>query len=143
MTRIFKRSDRITVKVDSITVKLAPLTLDQKTEIQQAMLVGRTKGDIREASKGIALALKYAVKGIEGLEDADGNSYKLGVGPDGNLNDECIDDLLNLELTPKLAMVCASMVNGVPKKFSDEKGNPLDGVELVDQKAVETAVKNA
>jgi hypothetical protein len=143
MARIYKRTDRIAVKIDSLTVKLAPLTLDQKTEIQQAMILGRTKADIKEASRGIALSLKYAVKGIEGLEDSDGNVYKLEFDKDLNLKDSCIDDLMNLELTPKLAMVCAAMVNGVPKSFSDNEGNALEGVEVVTSQPAETAEKNA
>ncbi len=43
MARIYRLSDRITVKVDDLIFKLAPLSTHQKTEIQQAMLVGRSK----------------------------------------------------------------------------------------------------
>ncbi len=142
MARIYKRSDRITVKIDTITVKLAPLSVDQKTEIQQAMLIGRAKSDMKEATKGIVLALKYAIKGVDGLEDSDGNPYKLKF-EDDILSQESIDDLLNLEIAGKLSMVCAGMMNGIPKSFTDTEGDALVGVQVVpSEKSSEAEVKN-
>lgn len=130
MARIYRRTDRIVVKIDDITVKLAPLTLHQKTEIQQTMIKSRTSMDIREATRGIALSIQCSLKGLEGVEDMDGNPYKLQF-EDDLLTEACVDDLMNLELTKKLTMVCASMVNGIPKEFADNNGVPIEGVEIV------------
>jgi hypothetical protein len=138
MARIYKRSDRIAVKIDDIVVKLAPLTLEQKTDVQIAMLKGHKNTDIREASRGLALAIQYSLKGVEGLEDGDGNPYTLKFDANDVLTTECLDDLMNLELTSKLAMVCSEMIKGVPSKFTDPSGKELEGVELVKTpKAVE------
>lgn len=142
MARIYKRTDRIAVKIDDIVVKLAPLSLDQKTEIQQAMIHGKVKGDLKELTKGIALSIRYAVKSIEGVQDSDGNPYKVEVDSNGDLTKECVDDLMNLELTAKLSMVCASMVNGIPSEFKDNDGIPMSGVEVVKQVQVETEKKS-
>ncbi len=142
MARIYKRTDRICVKIDDITVKIAPLTLHQKAEIQHAMILGRTKTDIKEASKGIALAVKYGVKGIDGVQDSDGNPYQLKMDSEGNLSDEAVDDLLNLEMTQKLVMICSGMVNGVQTSFTDSDGKALDGVEIVDTPKQEAELKN-
>lgn len=129
MAKIYRRSDRIAVKVDDITVHLAPLTLHQKTDVQQAMIAGRMQTDIKEASRGIALSIKYAVKGIDGVECADGKPYTLEFNGD-DLTDACVDDLLNLELVQKLAMICGALANGIPSEFTDSKGNPIEGVEI-------------
>jgi hypothetical protein len=131
MARIYKRSDRVVVKIDDITVKLAPLSLHQKTEVQMALLQGQKNLDIREATRGMARAIQYSLKGIEGVEDADGNQYKLQFEDDDTLTDACVDDLMNLELTSKLSQVCLAMVNGVPKEFTDPNRQPLEGVEIV------------
>ena len=136
MARIYKRTDRVTVKIDEVTVKLAPLTLDQKTEIQQQMLLAHSKSDIKAAQNGISLALKYALKGLDGIEDGDGNPYKLQIEGD-ELTDECIDDLLNLDLKDKLTMVCMALVKGVPTSFTDDKNQALAGVEIVKTGKVE------
>src|ERR1044072_2448134 len=130
MVRIYKRTDRIAVKIGDITVRLAPLSLDQKTQIQQALLAGSRDGDLKELTRGISLNIKYAVKGVEGLVNSDDQPYQLQFEND-ELTDECVSDLMNMELGQKLTLVCAQFAKGVPKSFKDEKGNPLDGVELV------------
>ncbi len=130
MAKIYKRTDRIVVKIDDITVKLSPLSLDQKTEIQQAMLVGSSKGNIKELTRGISLSIKYALKGMEGVVDSDGNPYTLHFENE-ILSDSCVEDLMNLEVTKKLYTVCSTLANGIPAKFVDEDGKPIEGVELV------------
>lgn len=130
--RVYKRTDRIMVRIDNLVVKLAPLSLDQKTEIQQAMLAGNRASDIAQLSHAMRLALKYSVKGIDGLINSDDQPYKLEFENDV-LTDSCIDDLLNIELTDKLILVCTKLAAGVPKQFKSEKtGEPIPGVELIE-----------
>lgn len=131
MARIYRRSDRIKVKIDDIQVELAPLSVDQKAEIQQLMFTGRTRGDIQSATKGMQLSLKYAVKSVSGVEDSDGNAYALSFDDQGNLQDSCVDDLLNLEVTEKLSLCCATLARGIPAEFTDNFGKKLEGVEIV------------
>lgn len=141
MARIFKRSDRILVKIDDIVVKLAPLTLHEKTEVQMALLQNKGSLDIREATRGMAMAIRFSLKGVDGLEDSDGNPYKLQFENDV-LTDACLDDLMNLELTTKLALVCIGMVNGVPSEFTDANRRALAGVEIVKPEKVDLEKKN-
>jgi hypothetical protein len=129
MARIYKRTDRIPVKIDDVVITLAPLSLSEKTDIQQAMLAGRANGNLKEATRGIQLALKYGIKGISGVEDSDG-PYVLQFEGE-HLTDACVDDLLNMEITNKLALVCMSLAVGVPTEFTDENKQPLAGVEIV------------
>lgn len=140
MARIFRKSDRIVVRIDDVTVKLAPLTIHQKVEIQTAMLNGRANGDLKEATNGVTLALKYSMKGIDGVFDDDGNAYKLEFDGDV-LSDACVDELMNLEMNSKLSIVCAGILNGIPGEFTDHLGNKLDGVEVV-KTGKEDAPKN-
>lgn len=130
MARIYKRSDRITVKIDDITVKLSPLSMDEKLEIQMAMVQGKVKGDIKELTRGITLALKYSIKGIDGILDSDEKPYTLSFEGE-YLSQDCVEELMNAELVKKLTIVCTTLVNGVPASFTDDKGNALEGVELV------------
>jgi hypothetical protein len=130
MARIFRKSDRIAVKIDDVTVKLSPLTIHQKVETTQAMYNGQANADLRELTRGTVLALKYSVKSVEGVYDSDGKPYQLQFEGD-SLTEECVDDLMNLQITKKLALVCAGMLNGIPEEFTDISGNKIDGVELV------------
>jgi uncharacterized protein YfkK (UPF0435 family) len=130
MARIYRKTDRIAVKIDDISIKLAPLSIHQKVEIQNAMVLGRINGDLSEQMRGIALSLKYSVKGVEGLQDSDGNPYQLKFEGE-NLSDESVDDLMNIEISKKLTLVCAGILNGIPDEFSDQYGNKIEGVELI------------
>lgn len=131
MARIYKRSDRIKVKIDEVTVTIAPLSLDQKTEAQSLMALGKINRDYNLITKGIISLIKSAVKSIDGLENADGSKYQLTFNGD-LLSDESIDDLFNIELHKKLVMVCSSLVVSIPTQFVDETGQPIEGVTLLD-----------
>lgn len=133
MARIYRLSDRIKVKIDDITVTVSPLSNHQKAEIQTHLL-GLHRGDIHAATKGMLLSMKYAVKDIKGLEDSDGE-YKCQFDNDGNLSDETLEDLYNLENSVKLLQVCQELVSGVPKSFKDKDGNPIDGVEVISEES--------
>lgn len=134
MARIYKCSDRIPIRIDDIVIKISPLTADQKSEIQALMIQGRLKGDIKAASRGTALAIKYGVKDVSGIEDGSGVPYKLSF-EGGVLTDECVDDLLNLDCVEKMTFVCISLLKKIPKEFTDHEGKVLEGVEFVSQES--------
>ncbi len=131
MTRIYKRSDRIPVRIGSIVVMLAPLTIDQRTEIQQDLFVARRSNDLTIGTRAIKNAIRYSVKGVKGISSGSGEPYELQFDEDKNLTSECIDDLLNLENNDSLSMVCVSLVRGIKPEFTDESGKPIDGVEVL------------
>ncbi len=130
MARIYRREDRIPVRIGDITVKLSPLSIQQKTEIMQSAINGRKNADYGEANKSVVLALKYAIKGIEGVEDSEGKPYVLQFEGE-SLTDACVGDLLNLGMTGKLTQVCISLANGIKDEFTDERGEKLEGVDIV------------
>lgn len=138
MSRIYKRTDRIKVRIHDVTVTLAPLSFDQKTEAQDIMLRGSVQKNMQLLSKGIASLVKYSVKNIEGVEDADGNPYKLEFDGD-SLSDSCLDDLFNLDIQDKLQAACLSLVKGIPKEIVDDKGQPLEGVVILSDKKGDAA----
>ena len=141
MARIYKISDRIPVKIDDLTITISPLTIDQKTEIQQYMIESRLNRDIRLATKGVVSAIKYSVKGVSGIVDSSGHPYNLEFDSNGHLTDACVNDLLNLENHSKLALVCSSLIQGIPEEFVDEQGRKLEGVEFLNNHS-EPAEKN-
>ncbi len=112
------------------TFTLAPLTYEQKAEVL-GFVTGSEGKYITDRLKSIKAAIKYAVKGLEGFEDSDGNDYKLGFDSDGTLNDETIDDLCNLGREGGvLALACVGLAQNVIDKVVDQAGNPVNGVEI-------------
>ena len=117
MSRIFRASDRIPVKIDDIVITIAPLTFNQKIELQAIMMSAGK--DPLNALKGARQAVKYAVKAVSGIKDMDGNEYNVAMGEDGLITDDCVDELLNLQEQPKLIALCSQLIAGVPKEVID------------------------
>lgn len=128
MSIIYKTTDRIPVKISDITVFISPLTYAQKEEIQNAFMQNK----VFEASR---LAIKYAVKKLDGVSLSDGSSYTLEL-ENGALTDGCVDDLLNMSQSQKLAMVCSTLVGSIPTQILDDRGNPVEGVEILHKDAL-------
>lgn len=131
MARIYKATDLIPVKVDDLTINVSPLTFEQKMQVQSEILKGGTAG----AMRGAALACRYAVKSIKGIENGDGSEYE--VKTDGGLvTPECWDDLQNVKECSKLITICLNLINGVPDEFVDpETKKRLAGVSIIREKA--------
>lgn len=122
--KIYKCSDRLPIKIGDIEFKISPLSFQNRSEIQ-SLLVLAQGGDMNKAVEGSFLAIKYALKGIKGVENFDGTPYELSFDSDGTLTDDCVSEVLNLECFPKLAALAVALINGVPDKTD------LEGVTLL------------
>lgn len=126
MVKIYKTTDKIPVKIDSLVFKISPLSFEQKSEIQ-AMLIS---GDPLSVVRAAKTAIKYAVKDVKGVENSDGSQYNLEM-EEGHLSESCVDDLLNIDQEDKLSLVCTSLLNGIPKDFVDpQTGKPIKGIAI-------------
>lgn len=119
MARIYRTTDRITLKVDDLEIKVSPLSYHQKSDVQRLLSEGLKKNDEIKMNEGLILAIRHSLKSIKGLEDVDGNEYKLE-SEDGMLTEACVADLLNIEASPKLITICSQILNGIPKDFNIE-----------------------
>lgn len=125
--RIYKTTDKIPVKIDSITVKISPLTFEQKSEVQGLILEQNPLSIVKAAR----LCIKSSVKEIDGVENEDGSAYQLQFEENGALTDQCVDDLLNIDQDDKLSLVCTSLLNGIPRDFIDpQTGQKIEGISI-------------
>lgn len=125
MSIVYRTSDRLTVKVGGLVFKISPLSKYQKEKIQTLSIDNKLMQSAAEA-------IKSAVKGVSGLKDMHGDEYSLEMDNNKELTEECVDDLMNLEESPQLALICASLLNGIPKDFVDPfSGKKLKGVAWV------------
>jgi hypothetical protein len=80
--------------------------------------------------------IKYGLKKVEGLTDAEGNEYELrreGGQADAPIEDECVDELLATPLSDNLQYTAMNLSksmlpNEIVHPFTQK---PLDGVEVV------------
>lgn len=123
--RIYKRSDRIPIKIGDITIKVGPLSLAEKAEIGSLFFSGK----VADQLKATLLTIKYGVKEVEGFFTEDG-PYQLSFEGE-YLTDDCASELINTEAGEKMVVVCTSLIKKIPDVFTDEKGNKLEGVEIL------------
>lgn len=125
MTKVYRLSDRIKLKVDDIEVVIGPLSIHQKTEVEAA---SSASGLLKAA----LTSMKYAIKDIKGLVDADGNPYELAKEEDGSLSEDTLNDLFNLPMSYKLSAISLQLLNSIPDEFLDvNTGKKLEGVEFI------------
>jgi len=125
MAKIYRLSDRIKLNVDDLEVTIGPLSIHQKACVEE---VAASSSLIKASIE----AMKYAIKDIKGLSDKDGNEYELQRDENGDLSEETLNDLFNLENSYKLVAISLNLVNSIPDEFIDvNTGQPLEGVEFV------------
>ena len=132
--KIYRSTDRVKLEIldgkDAIIIEVAPLTKDQKSDISStaAMQSGEQITNITQAT---AKLLKYSIKGIEGLEFADGSKYQLEFDK-GMLKDHCVDELLNLEVSDVLIGSLYNFLSGVPTKLINQQTQEaLENVRII------------
>ena len=124
--KIYKTTDRVSVKIDDITIQIAPLSYEVKCDIQATLVSGDTLGIVKAAK----MAIQHAVKDIKGVEHADGSEYNLEFEGD-KLKETCVDDLLNIDQDNKLSFVCTKLLEGIPKDFVDpQTGKKVEGIKI-------------
>ena len=126
--KIFKMSDRITLTIKGIIFKLSPLSFAQKGEIHTCT---KMNGGVEEQDtiRMTFLAVKYTVKAVSGIIDSNGEKYELEF--DGDiLSDDCVNDLLNLEICQEVGIAALNFLNGVPRKICDQFQKEIPGVTL-------------
>ncbi len=130
MAKIYRLSDKVRLVVDDLTITISPLSIHQKAAIEDAARGGTAKA-LMEAS---ALAVKYALKSVDGLEDSKGKAYGLKFDDDGSLHEDTVNDLFNIEAIPKLTSICLALINNMPSEFLDLNGKKLEGVRFITEK---------
>ena len=125
---IRKTSDKISLKIGELVVKISPLTQLQKAEVNNLL----ASGDLKKTMQGTSLALKYSLKDIEGITNEDGTKYVLEKDENDNLKDSIIDDMLNAPFSDKIVLIAYNLLNGIPTEFVDpETGEKIKGVDFV------------
>lgn len=116
--KILRMSDRITVEAKGITVTIAPMNHQVKTEVLGMIKIvgGKEHADIGGQT---VKAIKHCVKKIEGLQDFGGAPYEVTLDESGNLTDDCVSEVIAAlsDVTLATAMANAAMgaVTSMPK----------------------------
>ena len=92
MTIIHSKKHLITIKIDDLTFKIKPLTYKERTDVM-ACIYNQNGTVVENAAKATYLAMRYAVKNIDGAFLPTGEKYQLEFDDNSYLSEDCVDDL--------------------------------------------------
>jgi len=120
--------DRYILKINDITLKIAPLSFEAKQKIGELEM--REGGVVFEDTlRGLKIIIQYMVKEIEGVKRPNGEIYELEF-EDNILTEECVGDLLNLNLR-EIPVSFWQINEEIPKTIKDPiTGKKLKGVSI-------------
>lgn len=131
--RIYKCSDKVEIKIDSLSIFVSPMTYHQKSQLQPLM-ISAANGNMDDAMKAVMQAMKFCLKGIRGVsvQDDEGNDvpYVLEFN-DNEVTEECLNDILNMPISQKISTICTSLMSGLSSRICDPNGQPIEGIEVV------------
>lgn len=128
--RISRLSDRFKIKMEGVTVMVAPLSGRQKLEMT-SMIKQRDDGKlyIDKPSQEHYL-IKHSVKSIEGLKDYDGKDYVLYFDGD-SLSDDCAEEVLSFLVNTYFTVANTQIISGLMGDVINPiTGNPIDGISV-------------
>lgn len=134
---IRSKNDRVLVEISGSNPSekpaqffFKPLTIGEKTEISGRVKKGFDEGDLGGVLEFTRLVLSKTLKDVKGLERPDGSSYRLEFEGD-SISEDCLDDLMNLEINERFITVAGMFLRGVPVEgqvINPKTNKPLDGV---------------
>lgn len=114
--KIYKMSDRIPVKFGDVVVYFGILNKDQKAHINSCteIIDGMREVNVTDATW---YSVKYGVKSIKGVEYASGGEFELQFEEDKmSLTDDCVNELLTMDIRDNLYVAALQFKNGPPDK---------------------------
>lgn len=134
--RIYKTTDILEYKIKSedgeLSVFISPLSLAQRSRLQSIMSKA-VDGDLQAATQATILAFKMGLKKVKGIvcSDEEGKDipYVLEI-VDGELTDNCVDDLLNMPISNKMGAIIGSLITGV-NDLKGQDGKALEGISFL------------
>lgn len=119
--KILRLKDRVKVKLEELEFKVAPISYQNQVEIDGCKKIVAGE-EVDDFGKKVFLMLKYGLKDITGLELHNGKPYKVTLDDDGNISDECINEIIVMPLRDNI-------VNAIYKTMAG-KHDEIDAKEV-------------
>lgn len=130
---IYKLTDRIPVQIGDLRFLISPLSSAQKLEIISQVKMSSGK-EVHDYTKQALLSIKHGVKKVEGLKCFDGSEYELEFDESGSLTDDSVSELLQMEGSDKLIIVCSTLLNQIKEVNLEGVKVELDKVTNIKKK---------
>ena len=135
--KVLRTSDKIKVAVeageggDKFAFTVSPMRYEQKAEIMAARTIQQGVSKV-DGLGVVRLSIKYGLKSIEGVTDADGEPYELETETPEKLalTNSAVDEVMNMPRASYILLACARLINGAFEKLVDAEGKEIKGVSI-------------
>jgi hypothetical protein len=135
MTILYMPDEKVPLRIDDLTVQVQQLTMAQKATIIEKLTQANNPMALVDASR---LAVKYGVKGLEGVTLSNGTPYRIEF--EGEiLSDKSVEAILCLPQSDKIQGACFALLKGIANPLVDANGKPIPGVEIIAAKSKKAA----
>lgn len=124
MAIIYRITDRIEIKIDDFKIKIRPMTIAERSQVVEALSEAQKSNSVAKINEASLIPIRICLKGLDGVQDSNGEPYQLQFEDDGLLTEECLSDLLSMGSQGKIAEICMGLLNGIPEKLQ------IEGVEF-------------
>ena len=130
MSKIMRLTDRVKITVNKTSFIIGALSQLQKIELSECTRIDDKGESVYDLTRAQTLLVKYGLKGVEGVTDADDKPYKV-VMENGILSDDCVSEIFTLEEKSQYIQAAWQCLNNIPDKLTDPvNGKKLKGVAL-------------
>jgi hypothetical protein len=131
--RIFRLSDRIPARIGEVTFWLSPLSYEQRIQLLSAK---RMEGgvEVDDNAMRARLAMKFAIKDVDGVTCADGSPYAPAKDADGTISLQAVDELASLPIADKAVAACFVSMRDPGSRQIEGVEFDLQGVKNVEKK---------
>lgn len=129
---LFLPNELVPIAIGEITFHVQPLNEQTKVALMN-LAISAERGNFEAAVDLTRKAVKHSLKKLDGVFLSSGEIYKLRFenGDHAPLTDECVDELMNLGCSQKMALTCMSLLNGISDPLVDSQGRRIEGVRLL------------
>ena len=122
---LYRPTDVIKVKFDSVVFTISPLSTEQKMEIKRRAVKYLQGNETVDEFALVQSSLMHSLKSVKGIHYLDGTEFELEFDENGLAKEECVQELFNSENSAKVLNIATSLMNGELSKISE-----IDGVKV-------------
>ena len=131
MTILYSCSDRVPVQMGDMTFYFSPYSQRQKMEYMG--MIKACGEDPQKLMDVVTKMVRTSLKSAQGIERPNGDRWQVDIGEDNLITENCMGELMNIEVINEIFTIAGILVNGIPRDgqvIHPQTGRPLEGVHV-------------
>jgi len=127
---VYRATDRIKIIIGEVTLIVKPLSYKDNND-WLGCITSQGGTQLENALKGLSILMRATIKEIDGVVFTDGEKFSLVFDENGQLSEDSVDTLLNMEIFGDIRDLMIALTRGIPKDMRDNAGNILEHIKII------------